>query len=314
MRDKFAIDNIGVKAPVNQPRKGGHAMSTNHLPDDIELGEVRLKVSNLARSLVYYQQALGFTVRRREGNIAELGAPDGPTLVVLEEIPDAVVVPPNRTTGLYHYAVLLPTRRDLGLMLRRLLELGIDIGQADHGVSEALYLSDPDHNGIEIYRDRPRSEWQYEANGDVHMVTEPIDWRGLLREAEGYEWNGIPSGTKIGHVHLHVHDLNAAHKFYCELLGFDLMVDGGRFMGALFVAAGGYHHHLGLNVWAGRGAPRPPENGTGLVYYTIGFPDAASLQATLERLRGEDIPLEDRSGAWFVQDPSGNWIRLIVRT
>jgi catechol 2,3-dioxygenase len=287
-------------------------MSTNKLPGNIELGEVKLKVSNLARSLVYYQEGLGFTVKRREGDIAELGAPDGPTLLVLEEIPDAVVVPPNRTTGLYHYAVLLPTRRDLGVTLRRLVELGIDIGQADHGVSEALYLSDPDHNGIEIYRDRPRSEWKYEVNGNIHMVTEPIDWRGLLREAEGHKWNGIPSGTKIGHVHLHVHDLDAAHKFYCDQLGFDLMVDGGRLMGALFVAAGGYHHHLGLNVWAGRRAPRPPVNGTGLAYYTIGFPDDPSLRATLEQLRSQDISLEDRNGAWFVQDPSGNWIRLTI--
>jgi len=287
-------------------------MTTNKMPANIELGEVKLKVSNLERSLQYYQEVLGFGVLRQEGMIAELGAPGGPALLVLEEIADAVIVPPNRTTGLYHYAVLLPTRRDLGIALRRMIELGIEIGQADHGVSEALYISDPDHNGIEIYRDRPRSEWQYEANGDVHMVTEPIDWRGLLHEAGDHEWKGIPSGTKIGHVHLHVHDLNAAHKFYCEQLGFDLMVDGGRFMGALFVAAGGYHHHLGLNVWAGRGAPRPPENGTGLAYYTIGFPDEASRQTVIDRLREHDISVEDRDGTSFVHDPSGNWIRLVV--
>lgn len=288
-------------------------MMTYRLHPEIGMGEVKLKVSNLDRSIRFYEEVIGFQTTKRTEREAHLSAPGGPALLILEEVPDAVIVPPNRTTGLYHFAILLPTRRDLGIALQRLIDLGIEIGQADHDVSEALYISDPDYNGIEIYRDRPRDEWKYEANGNVHMVTEPIDWNGLLREARGHEWRGLPSGTVIGHVHLHVRDLEEAHRFYCEQLGFDVMLDGQRFMGALFVAAGGYHHHLGLNVWAGRGAPQPPANGTGLAYYTIVFPDDVSLQSTIEQLRSSGIELQSKDGGWFVEDPSGNKIQLRLK-
>jgi len=284
---------------------------TYRLHPQVGLGEVKLKVSNLERSVRFYEEVLGFQTARRAERVAEMCAADGRVLLILEEIPDAIVVPPNRTTGLYHFAILLPTRRDLGLALRRMIDKGIEIGQADHAVSEALYISDPDYNGIEVYRDRPREEWTYEPDGSIHMVTEPIDWRGLLREAEGHEWRGLPEKTVIGHVHLHVGDLYQARKFYCEQFGFDMMVDVGRFMGALFVSAGGYHHHLGLNIWAGRGAPRPPANGTGLDYYTITFPDVQALQSTLDHLRANGIAVREQDDrSWRTEDPSGNGIRL----
>ena len=140
------------------------------------MGEVKLKVSNLDRSISFYEDVLGFQATRQEEGRAELAVPNGKVLVSLEELKDAVARP-QRTSGLYHFAILLPSRADLGLMLSRLIDAGIDIGQADHAVSEALYIADPDGNGIEIYRDRPRSEWKYEANGNIHMVTDPIDWR-----------------------------------------------------------------------------------------------------------------------------------------
>lgn len=287
-------------------------MATHVLHPDIRMGEVKLKVSSLERSIRFYEEVLGFSVFSRSGTSAELGAVGGQTLLLLEEIADAVVVPPNRTAGLYHFAILLPSRRDLGVALRRMVDMGIEIGQADHAVSEALYISDPDQNGIEIYRDRPRDEWTYETNGNVHMVTDPIDWTGLLQEAEGQEWRGLPAETTMGHIHLHVSDLDEARKFYCDQLGFDIMVDGARFMGALFVAAGGYHHHLGLNVWAGRGAPRRPENATGLAYYTVVFPDSDGLQQAVRRLADSDIAVYEEHGATFVEDPSGNLIKLSV--
>jgi len=285
---------------------------TYRMHPQIEMGEVKLKVSDLERSISFYEDVLGFQVTSREGSVAELSPANGPVLLILEEIPDAVILPPNRTTGLYHFAILLPTRRDLGIALQRMIDKGIEIGQADHAVSEALYISDPDRNGIEIYRDRPRSEWQYTPDGSIHMVTDPIDWTGLLREAEGHEWRGLPNDTKMGHVHLHVSDLAAARQFYCEQLGFDMMLDGGRYMGALFVAAGGYHHHLGLNVWAGRGAPRPPANATGLMYYTIVYPDAEALHAALDQLRSVDSLTQQQEDVWFVEDPSGIQIKLCL--
>lgn len=287
-------------------------MTTLKLHPDIEMGEVKLKVSKLDRSIAFYEEILGFRTLSKQGTIAELGAEEGKTLLILEEVADAVYIPPNRTSGLYHFAVLLPTRRDLGTVLRHMADKGIEIGQADHAVSEALYISDPDNNGIEIYRDRPRDEWTYEANGNVHMVTEPIDWRGLLAEAEGHEWRGLPSGTKIGHVHLHVSDLVSSKEFYIDQFGFDVMLNGERFMGALFVAAGGYHHHLGLNIWSGRGAPRRPENATGLAYYTIVFPEQAALDSTLDQLRAHNLDVQQQGSDWFVEDPSGNKIKLRI--
>lgn len=288
------------------------SMQTTIHPE-IEMGEVKLKVSNLDRSISFYEDVLGFQATRQEEGRAELAVPNGKVLVSFEELKDAVARP-QRTSGLYHFAILLPSRADLGLMLSRLIDAGIDIGQADHAVSEALYIADPDGNGIEIYRDRPRSEWKYEANGNIHMVTDPIDWHGLLREAEGRKWQGLPNGTKMGHVHLHVHDLAAAKQFYCDVLGFDVMLDGARFMGALFIAAGGYHHHLGLNIWAGRGVPALPNGSPGLKYYTLEFPNEPALQEVLGRLRDAGYAPREEGTEWFVEDPSDITIRLTLQS
>lgn len=282
------------------------------LHPNIEMGEVKLRVSQLEHSIAFYEEIIGMRVLSRGEGMAELGAEEGKTLLVLEQIPDPSVKRPRRTTGLYHFAVLLPTRRDLGVFLKQVMDKGIEIGQADHAVSEALYISDPDGHGIEIYRDRPRSEWEYQPNGYIHMVTEPIDWRGLLHEAEGHEWHGLPAGTKIGHVHLHVNDLNAAKRFYCDQLGFDMMLDGSSGWGALFIAAGGYHHHLGLNIWAGAGAPRPPAGSPALDYYTILLPDETALQSLLDQLRRAGVEWLEAEDGWYLEDPAGNRIKLNV--
>ncbi|GIP31530.1 VOC family protein [Paenibacillus sp. J2TS4] len=279
---------------------------------DIELGEVKLKVSHLARSLRFYQDVVGLTVLTQNATTAELTADGSTPLVIIEEIPDAVIVPPRSVSGLYHFAILLPTRKALGVSLRRLIDSGISIGQADHLVSEALYISDPDHNGIEIYADRSREDWEKDAEGNYKMTTDPIDWEGLLEEARGEEWTGLPAGTRIGHVHFHVSDLLQAQSFYCGILGFDVAANYMSQMRALFISAGGYHHHVGLNLWAGIGAPAAPANGTGLAYWTIVYPGAVELTNALEQLHQAGIPVEQQADAWHVTDPFG--IRLKLST
>lgn len=240
----------------------------HRLPADAHIGEVALTVANLDRSLRFYTDTLGFAVADVTPRTAALAAATGqPSLVRLTEEP-AARPRSRRSSGLFHFAVLVPDRPALGRSLRRLAERRWPItGASDHLVSEALYLDDPDGLGIELYRDRPRQTWT-EDGGEVLMATEPLDLDALAREP-GAEipWSGLAAGTTIGHVHLHVPDLDAAEALYCGEIGFEPRLR--RYPGALFVAAGGYHHHLGLNVWAGRGAP-PPNSGTvGLDAFTI---------------------------------------------
>lgn len=273
------------------------------------MGAVGLIVADLNRSLAFYTGALGLHVQRRTPQQAWLGA-DGPTLLVLTEQPGAKPVQRGHT-GLYHVAYLLPSRTDLARTLRHLIETRTVLsGASDHGVSEALYLSDPDGHGIEIYRDRPRSEWP-SAGGALEMTLDPLDAAGLLQEIAGAHeaWHGMAAGTRIGHVHLHVRDIKEAETFYCTILGFDLMQ---RFAGqASFVSAGGYHHHLGLNVWAGVGAPPPPDDAARLHWYEILLPDADAYAEVLTRLRAANVAVDDRSGVAALYDPAGNPIRLI---
>jgi catechol 2,3-dioxygenase len=282
-----------------------------HLHPDTTLGHVKLKVSDLERSVAFYEQIIGLRLLNQNANNAELTADGENALLVLEEIPDAAATPPRTTTGLYHFAILMPTRKDLGLSLRNLIENRVRFGQGDHLVSEALYLSDPDGNGIELYADRPRDTWQRNAQGDYVMATDPVDLEGLLKEAGDRPWEGVAPGTIIGHVHLHIGNLQAARTFYCGLLGFDVAGDYDG-MRALFVSAGGYHHHIGLNIWAGEGAPQPPQNAPGLSYFTIILPSEAEMQKLMERLERGGITVMQQDEARFVQDPSGISIRLMI--
>lgn len=237
------------------------------LPDDAHVGSVTLSVSQLDRSLPFYLDVLGFRVRRRDDAGVELSADGQRTLVELVEKPGAVSRP-RRATGLYHFAILVPSRAALGRSLRWLADRGWPLtGAADHLVSEALYLNDPDGLGIEIYRDRPPDSWRTN-HGELAMATDPLDLEAIVREP-GAEapWSGLDAATVIGHVHLHVAHLADAEAFYCGAIGFSPTVR--RYPGALFVAAGGYHHHLGLNTWAGVGAPAPPPDAVGLERFSI---------------------------------------------
>lgn len=274
---------------------------------DTRIGAVTLTVSDLERSLAYYQEALGFRLQRREGQTAALGV-GGPDLLVLVERPGARAV--RGTTGLYHFAILTPSRLALAKSLRRLAETSTPVGGfADHAVSEAIYLSDPDGNGIEIYRDRSREEWPY-LNGKLQMTTEALDVEGVLAELEGkaWSWDGLHPDTTIGHIHLHVSDLEEAERFYTQVVGFDLVTRYGP--SASFVSAGGYHHHIGMNTWAGVGAPRPPADAAGLCWYEILLPNADERDRVVARVQEASVPVEEHEDGFLMRDPAGNGILL----
>lgn len=260
---------------------------------DTAIGYVKLTIKNMERSLDFYRNVIGFQVISQTDRSARLSADGKRVLLVLEENPSAVVLPERSVTGLYHFAILLPDRKELGIALARLIENGIALGQGDHAVSEALYLSDPDGNGIEIYADRPRSTWRRDAEGNYVMQTAPVDVDGLLEEAGAERKSRLPEGTVIGHIHLHVTDLQEAKAFYTDILGFDI-VGNYAGMSALFVSAGGYHHHIGLNIWAGKHAPPKPGNASGLDYYTIALPHQKELSRVTKALTDAGFEIEEK--------------------
>ncbi len=278
---------------------------------ETSLGPVRLTISDLDRSVAFYRDVIGLGLLRRQDETALLTADGATPLVVLTELPGARPKPP-RTTGLYHFAILLPTRLDLARSLRRLVDGRYPLqGASDHLVSEALYLADPDGNGIEIYADRPRSAWP-RFDGQLQMATEPLDLEGLLAELaqDARPREGVPLQTRIGHVHLHVADVRQAEAFYRDVLGFDLILHFGG--SAAFLSAGGYHHHIGLNTWAGVGAPPPPPEAVGLRDFTIVLPDQGELQHVMGRLRESGIGFDERADAIALRDPSSNGLKLVV--
>jgi catechol 2,3-dioxygenase len=285
------------------------------LPAETVLGAIRLTVSDLATEAAFYEQVIGLVPLRRDGEEATLGTPDGTPLLELVERADAAQRP-RRSAGLFHLALLLPTRADLALALRRLATARYPLdGASDHLVSEALYLSDPDGNGIEIYRDRPRAEWEHEADGQIKMATLPLDLDSVIDAIPptvgATTPNApVPDGSVLGHVHLQVSDLEQAEAFYNGVLGFDVVVRG--YPGALFVSAGGYHHHLGLNTWASAGgAPNTP--GTrGLDRFEVVLPDGAALAAVRARLDAARTPALESDGALFATDPFGNGLRFVA--
>jgi catechol 2,3-dioxygenase len=268
------------------------------------IGVVHLTIASLDRSVDFYRSRLGFALHGGDEGTARLGA-GGADLLVLTESASAPRV--RGTTGLYHFAVLTPSRRDLARSLRLLVDTGTVLqGAADHGVSEALYLADPDGNGIEIYRDRPRVEWPF-VGGRLRMGADPLDFDGLLGEADGGS-AGLAAGTVIGHVHLHVARLDESEAFYVGVLGFELMQRYGA--GALFVAAGGYHHHIGLNTWAGVGAPPPPPGAIGLKDFVVLVSGDEALDAIGGRLAAAGVAAERGDGTLSTRDPSANAIRF----
>jgi catechol 2,3-dioxygenase len=277
------------------------------LPRTTRLGPVRLQVSDLGQSLAYYESLLGFRVLQRDADLAVLGAQDGDRpLVVLVERRGASPVPRRGRLGLYHFAVLLPDRAALGRFLAHLTQRGVQPGASDHLVSEALYLQDPDGLGIEVYADRPRNTWRT-AGRQLDIGTEPLDVDSVIGAGAGKPWTGMPSGTTIGHVHLHVGDLTQASDFYHQRLGFDEIT---RIPGALFLSAGGYHHHLGTNTWAA-GAARPTESDARLLEWTIELPNSEEAAAAARSLAEGGYDVRTADADWLVADPWGTFFRLV---
>lgn len=272
------------------------------------LGPVRLRVADLEGVAAFYQRAIGLQEVARSAAEVYLGAGSGPPLVELVGDADAPARP-ARTTGLFHLAILVPERADLAQAVHRVVGAGWGFsGASDHLVSEALYLDDPEGNGIEIYRDRPRAEWRT-RDGELEMATLPMDLDGVLASLPaGVPDEGMPDGTVMGHVHLQVRDIAESGAFYSGLVGFDPVVTA--YPGALFVSAGGYHHHLGLNVWGSRGAPPPPDGALGLESFRVVVPRAAEVDAIAARLEAAGVAVTPASGGVQATDPSGNRVLL----
>ena len=239
-------------------------------------------MADLQRSLAFYGQQIGLKVLQQDEHGATLGAGDRP-VVMLEEVPGARPQPPS-ATGLYHAAILFPDRQSLAVKVAQLAAAGVDLGQGDHLVSEAFYLSNPDGNGLELYR-TPVPEWEWDG-GSVRMATDPVDVEGMLAEIRDRQAAlaepAAPEGTKLGHMHLRVADIPTAERFYVDTLGFDVTA---RWPGALFVSAGGYHHHVGLNTWQSRGGKPAGKESVGLREFSVVLPHRDAIKQVVEHVR-----------------------------
>lgn len=300
--------NSNEQPPETRPLIPVRTPPAYRLPTGLELGRVKLQVADLERSLAWYGTVLGFTVTDSDGKRALLSAHgDSAPLVELHEQPGAAPVPPRGRPGLYHFALLLPDRAALGRFVSHLARLGARAGASDHLVSEALYLSDPDGLGIEVYADRPLSDWRLQGD-NVRMGTLPLDLADLVEAAGGEPWTGLPAGTRMGHLHLQVGNLKEAEAFYHEALGFDATV--WDFPGALFLSAGGYHHHLGLNTWAGSTPPAGAGDAR-LLEWELRLPEVEDVQAAAASLKAAGYsPEREGDSAIVIADPWGTRLRL----
>jgi catechol 2,3-dioxygenase len=279
------------------------------LPDETRIGGVRLQVADLNRSLEYYTRVLGFRVLSRDGERPRLGAHgESRALVELVEKPGVKPVPKGGLLGLYHFAILLPDRASLGRFAAHLAVQGLHAGSADHSVSEAIYVSDPDGLGIEVYADRPRAAWRSDATRQLFMTTAPLDLRSVIAAGGGDAWTGMPPGTTVGHVHLHVGDLSEAEAFYHHALGFDKVV--WTYPGALFLSAGGYHHHLGANTWSA--GPPADDRHARLLSWDLVLPGHADAEAAARSLEAAGHAPEETADSWTVADRWGTPLRIVV--
>lgn len=286
----------------------GLAPPNYRLPAASRIGNVTLQVSDLRRARDFYERILGFHVIAADASRAVLGVEHGTAaLITLVEHRTPASYRSRKRLGLFHIAILLPSRRELGRFLRHLEAHGVRAGAGDHRVSEALYLHDPDDLGIEVYADRPLEQWR-RVGRELVMATDSVDVGALLAAAGSDPWLGMPAGTTIGHVHLHVGDLDEASTFYGDALGFDRMV--WSYPDALFMAAGGYHHHLGTNTWAGAGAEPAQRDDPQLLEWTLLVPRPEDVGNVLTSLRQNDIAVVDDHGSALVRDPWGTLLRV----
>ncbi|WP_026475738.1 VOC family protein [Alkaliphilus transvaalensis] len=284
-------------------------MSKYHRQPNLFVGQIEIKVSKIERSLRFYQDILGFSILEK-GEDKVLLTADGKKPLITIHQPKGVLPKEERTTGLYHIAILLPQPSDLGAILKKLIAEGYPLqGASHHGISEAIYLQDPDGNGIEIYTDTPDSTWVWE-NGLIVAEGKALDMEALLSKAEEEEWLGMPQETLLGHIHLSVAELKAAEEFYRKGLGFDIVMSYPD--QAIFFSTGGYHHHVAVNVWKGLGAPAPKDNSVGLGFFTLMFPNEGTREKTVNHLKELGYLIQMENGIVTVEDPSKNKIKLMV--
>jgi len=286
-----------------------------------KVGPVSLTVANLDNQIAFYQQALGFRLHQREGNEAFLGTGERELLHLLER-PGFKRY--QGVTGLYHFAVLFPNRRELARVMARLFALKYTNYPTDHIMTKTTYLDDPEGNGIELYAESPEDgSWSLKngeyitrrTDGSLSNGREPLDVEALFSHLEENDKLDvpIPSETRVGHVHLHVRDIDEAVDFYHGILGFDLMGVAKAFrMG--FVSAGGYHHHIGLNTWQGEGAPPPPADAVGLRYFAVELPDQSALDEVIARVEKAGIPANQTEDGLLLYDPSQNGVMLTKKS
>jgi catechol 2,3-dioxygenase len=295
---------------ATRPAPAPHA---RQIDPALQIGSVSLAVSDLARSADFYAHALGLALLARDEQIAQLGAPQHERpLLQLHQLRHPRPASPNHT-GLFHVAWLHPSRAALAATVERLLSARWPIGGAsDHGVSEALYLSDPDGLGIEIYADRPREQWPHSPDGrEIAMFSAPLDVDDLLAQAPALPENAMPTAICIGHVHLKVSDVENATAFYRDVLGFS---EQAHMASAAFLAADGYHHHIGLNSWQSAGASPAPPDAPGLRQVTFQLSAGEALGDLRERVRqaGQGLAGDDRRGNLRVSDPDGNRLEFVA--
>lgn len=295
-----------LKLPIKF--KGELIMKFHHKPASF-VQELTLKVKDLKRSIKFYKEIMGFTVIHQEEEkvvFSVNGKDPILTLITFNSIQGLE----SRKTGLYHFAILLEKRTDLAKFIRHLIKSNFPLpGAADHHVSEALYFNDPDGNGIEVYYDRSSEDWIWK-DGEVHMVTDQVDFNDIMSTLDNTVWEKAPSTTVLGHIHLHVRDLNESEKFYKDLLGLDVVCRyGGQ---ALFLSFNKYHHHIGLNTWNGLGAPAPSENSVGLESYKLVYGTNDLLQSAIKRLEEVNYPITKEGNSFIVKDPSSNKLILTV--
>jgi catechol 2,3-dioxygenase len=296
---QLPISHIGIQPPRHR------------VPAGVRLGAVTLQIADLDRSLDFYTRVIGFALHSRTEHDgqrhATLGLPDGQVLLELREKPGVQPAPHRGRLGLYHFTVLLPTRADLGRFICNALDLGVHVGQSDHHFSEATYLMDPDGLTVEVYRDRSRSEWRVTPEGEIIGGGDPLDLTALNEAAGDTPWRGLPDGTTIGHQHFYVGDLEQAARFYHEGLGFPKVT--WSFPGALFLSAGGYHHHLGLNTWAAGSEPSG-DGDARLLTWDLLLPDEAALDATVRSLEQACYATTPTATGVLASDPWGITVRL----
>ncbi|WP_121741830.1 VOC family protein [Natronorubrum halophilum] len=279
--------------------------STARLPEPTRLGRTALTVTDRVTTSEFYRDVVGLEILHREPSTTVLGVDETPLLELRgDETADAR---PRAEAGLYHNAFRLPTRGALGDALVRVRDGWTLDGASDHGVSEALYLTDPEGNGVELYRDRDRADWPHSADGGLRIGSEPLDLEALGADAGGESADAAPPGTTVGHIHLEVTSIDAARTFYAELLGFDVTMATPT---ALFLAAGGYHHHIGANTWNGRSTPASDDT-RGLAWFEVVVPADDALESIRTRLENGGASVTETDDGLEVTDPDGNSVRLV---